>query len=119
MGADLASIGSAFIATDEANAAATYKRMIVDCTGEDIVYTNVFTGIHGNYLRPAITAAGLDPDNLSPIDRDPNDFRKPKAWRDVWASGQGIGAIHEAAGAAAYVERLKREYQEALERLAR
>jgi len=119
MGADLAYIGSPFIATDEANAAAAYKQMIVDCTGEDIVYTNIFTGIHGNYLRPAITAAGLDPDNLSPIERDPNDFRKPKAWRDVWASGQGIGAIREAAGAAVYIERLKREYREAVERIAR
>ena len=119
MGADLAYIGSAFIATDEANAAAAYKQMIVDCTGEDIVYTNTFTGIHGNYLRPAITAAGLDPDNLSPIERDPNDFRKPKAWRDVWASGQGIGAIREAVGAAVYIERLKREYREALERISR
>jgi nitronate monooxygenase len=119
IGADLAYVGSAFIATDEANAAEAYKQMILDCTGEDIVYTNVFTGIHGNYLRPAIIAAGLDPDNLSPIERDPNDFRKPKAWRDVWASGQGIGAIQEAAGAAAYVERLKQEYRQALERIAR
>jgi nitronate monooxygenase len=119
IGADLAYIGSAFIATEEANAAPAYKQMIVDHGGEDIVYTNVFTGIHGNYLRPAIAAAGLDPDDLQPIERDPNDFRKPKAWRDIWASGQGIGAVRETASAAAYIARLKREYREALARMAK
>jgi nitronate monooxygenase len=118
MGADLAYIGSPFIAAEEANAVAAYKQMILDCNGEDIVYTNVFTGIYGNYLRPAITRVGLDPDNLAPIERDPSDFRKPKAWRDVWASGQGIGVVRETAGAARYVERLMREYREALERIA-
>jgi len=118
MGADLAYIGSAFIAAEEANAVAAYKQMILDCTGEDIVYTNVFTGIHGNYLRPAIAAAGLDPDNLMPVDRDPNDFRKPKAWRDVWASGHGIGAIRDAVGAATFIGRLREEYRAARARLA-
>ena len=119
MGADLAYIGSAFIATHEANAVSAYKQMILDSTGEDIVYTNVFTGIHGNYLRPAIIAAGLDPDNLMPIERDPNDFRKPKAWRDIWASGHGIGAIREPIGAAALIERLTREYCEAQAQVVR
>jgi nitronate monooxygenase len=119
MGADLAYIGSPFIATEESNAAAAYKQMILDCTGEDIVYTNLFTGIHGNYLRPAIAAVGLDPDNLvRTTERDPNEFRKPKAWRDVWASGQGIGAVREVAAVAAYVDRLKRDYRAALERMA-
>jgi nitronate monooxygenase len=118
MGADLAYIGSAFIATEEANAVDIYKRMICDHNGEDIVYTNVFTGIHGNYLKPAIARVGLDPDDLQPIERDPTDFRKPKAWRDVWASGHGIGAVREQTAAAAYIARLKREYREALERMA-
>ena len=92
--------------------------MVCDHSGEDIGYTNIFTGIHGNYLRPAIAAVGLDPDDLQPIERDPSDFRKPKAWRDVWASGQGIGAVRETTSAAAYVERLKREYRAALARVA-
>ena len=117
MGADLAYIGSAFIATEEANAAAAYKQMICDHSGEDIVYTDVFTGIHGNYLRPAIAAAGLDPDDLRPIERDPKDFRKPKAWRDVWASGHGIGAVRKTEAAGAYIERLKREYRAAIARM--
>ena len=98
MGADLAYVGSAFIATQEANAAEGYKQMIVESTGEDIVYTNLFTGVHGNYLRPSIVAAGLDPDNLPTSDASAMNFgsggnSKAKAWRDIRGCGQGIGAV--------------------------
>jgi nitronate monooxygenase len=115
MGADLAYIGSAFIATNEANAPDAYKNGIVEGGADDIVYTNLFTGVHGNYLRGSIVSAGLDPDNLPESDPSKMQFgsggsTKSKAWRDIWGSGQGIGAIHAREGAGDYVARLKREY---------
>jgi nitronate monooxygenase len=118
MGADLAYVGSAFIATQEANAEQAYKQMIVDSTGEDIVYTNLFTGVHGNYLRPSIIAAGLDPDDLPQSDASKMNFgsggnQKAKAWRDIWGCGQGIGAVKEAPPAAELIARLGREYEAA------
>ena len=122
MGADFAYIGSAFIATEEAGADARYKRMIVESGAEDIVYTNLFTGIHGNYLRPSIAAAGLDPDALPESGKDAANFgstRDAKAWRDVWGSGQGIGAVREVVPAARLVDRLAREYGEARARVLR
>ena len=122
MGADLAYVGSAFIATHEANAPEAYKRMIVEGRAEDIVYTNFFTGVHGNYLKPAIRRAGLDPDDLPQSDASKMDFAsgasKPKAWKEVWGSGQGIAAVKAVVGAGALVDRLRREYDEALGRLA-
>jgi nitronate monooxygenase len=118
MGADLAYIGSAFIATEEANAAEAYKEMIVASGGEDIVYTNLFTGVHGNYLRPSVTLAGLDPDNLPVADPSAMNFnsggnQKAKAWRDIWGCGQGIGAVGAVLPAGQLVDRLAREYADA------
>ncbi|HEX2800466.1 MAG TPA: nitronate monooxygenase family protein [Phenylobacterium sp.] len=121
MGADLAYVGSAFIATKEANAEAAYKQMIVDSTGEDIVYTNLFTGISGNYLKPSILAAGLDPDSLPTSDASAMNFgtdRKAKAWRDIWGCGQGIGAVKDVPSAADLVARLSAEYEQAKRELA-
>ena len=123
MGADLAYIGSAFIATKEANAAPGYKDMIVERGGEDIVYTNLFTGVHGNYLRPSIERAGLDPDNLPQSDPSKMNFgsggnQEAKAWRDIWGCGQGIGAVKEVIGAAELVARLAAEYEAAKGTLA-
>ncbi len=119
MGADLAYIGSAFIATTEANAAQAYKDMIVASGGEDIVYTNLFTGVHGNYLRPSVTQAGLDPDNLPVADPSKMNFnsggnQKAKAWRDIWGCGQGIGAVGAVVSAGELVDRLAAEYAQAL-----
>jgi len=118
MGADLAYIGSAFIATKEANAAEGHKQAIVQGRGEDILGTKFFTGVFGNYLRPSIVAAGLDPDNLP--EGDASDMlkitsggSKPKAWRDIWGGGQGIGAITQVTSAAELVQRLMREYSQA------
>jgi nitronate monooxygenase len=118
MGADLAYIGSAFIATEEANAVEAYKEMIVASGGEDIVYTNLFTGVHGNYLRPSVTLAGLDPDNLPVADPSAMNFnsggnQKAKAWRDIWGCGQGIGAVGAVLPAGQLVDRLAREYADA------
>jgi nitronate monooxygenase len=118
MGADLAYMGSAFIATTEANAPAGYKQMIVDSTAEDIVYTNLFTGVLGNYLKGSITAVGLDPDNLPESDPSKMSFgggegSKAKAWKDIWGAGQGVGGVHEVMSTAELVARLKREYDEA------
>lgn len=118
MGADLAYIGSAFIATQEANADAAYKQMIVESRADDIVYSNLFTGVHGNYLKPSIVAAGLDPDNLPESDASKMNFgsggnQKAKAWRDIWGCGQGIGAVREAPPAADLIARLAREYEAA------
>jgi nitronate monooxygenase len=116
MGADLAYIGSAFIATEEANADPRYKQAVVDATAEDIVYSSLFTGVHGNYLRRSIELAGMDPDNLPEGDPTTMDFgEKPdlggaKAWKDIWGSGQGIGAVKATLPAAQVVERLQREY---------
>jgi nitronate monooxygenase len=118
MGADLAYIGSAFIATKEANAAEGHKQAIVQGRGEDILGTKFFTGVFGNYLRPSIVAAGLDPENLP--EGDASDMlkitsggSKPKAWRDIWGGGQGIGAITQVTSAAELVQRLMREYSQA------
>jgi nitronate monooxygenase len=123
MGADLAYIGSAFIATKEANAASGYKDMIVERGGEDIVYTNLFTGVHGNYLRPSIERAGLDPDNLPQSDPSKMNFgsggnQEAKAWRDIWGCGQGIGAVKAVIGAGELVARLAAEYEAAKSALA-
>jgi len=122
MGADLAYIGSAFIATQEARASDAYKQAIVDGSSDDIVYTSLFTGVHGNYLKPSIRAAGLDPDNLPESDPSKMNFgggegSKGKAWKDIWGSGQGIGAVTEITAVAAFVERLKREYRDARQRV--
>jgi nitronate monooxygenase len=122
IGADLAYIGSAFIATEEANADARYKQMITQCTASDIVYSNLFTGVHGNYLKPSIVAAGLDPAALATSDPSKMDFAAltegKKAWRDIWGCGQGIGAVNAVVPVADAVARLEREYRTALTRLA-
>ena len=119
MGADLAYIGSAFIATREANAVGAYKQAIVDSRAADIIYTNLFTGVHGNYVRSSIERAGLDPDRLPTGDLSTMNFGSgvAKAWRDIWGAGQGIGTIHDVPPAGELVARLKREYSEALTRL--
>jgi nitronate monooxygenase len=121
MGADLAYIGSAFIATEEANAVADYKNMIVSSSAADIVYTNSFSGVHGNYLIPSIVRAGLDPNALPSSDPTKMDFgtrdQTAKAWRDIWGSGQGIGAVREVASVSAFVDRLEREYNAAKAKL--
>lgn len=119
MGADFAYIGSAFIATHEARASEAYKQAIVDSNSDDIVYSNLFTGVHGNYLAPSIRAAGLDPENLPESDPSKMDFGgdKSKAWKDIWGCGQGIGAITEVQSTADLVARLKREYAQARQRL--
>jgi nitronate monooxygenase len=117
MGADLGYIGSPFIATAEANAAESYKQGICDGRAADIVYSSLFTGVHGNYLRASIAASGLDPDNLPEGDLKTMDFgggeSAKKAWRDIWGSGQGIGAIDRVRPAGEYVAELIREYEEA------
>jgi nitronate monooxygenase len=120
MGADFAYIGSAFIATDEARAASEYKQMIVASTSDDIVYSNLFTGVLGNYLKGSIRNAGLDPDALPESDPTKMNFGGDarKAWKDIWGCGQGIGAIKEVVPARKLVERLAREYDEARRRLA-
>ncbi len=120
MGADLAYIGSPFIATDEARAADEYKQMIVDSNSDDIVYSNFYTGIHGNYLKGSIRNAGMDPDQLPDSDPSKMNFGssgQARAWKDIWGCGQGIGAIHEVVSTADLVARLKREYSEARDRL--
>ncbi|MCO5123981.1 MAG: nitronate monooxygenase family protein [Rhizobacter sp.] len=120
MGADFAYIGSAFIATDEARASEAYKQAIVECNSDDIVYSSLFTGVHGNYLKPSIRAAGLDPDNLPESDPSKMNFGgdAKKAWKDIWGCGQGIGAVHGVGPAAEMVARLRAEYTAARERLA-
>ncbi|MEX8517877.1 MAG: NAD(P)H-dependent flavin oxidoreductase [Leptothrix sp. (in: b-proteobacteria)] len=119
MGADLAYIGSAFIATLEARASEAYKQAIVDGDSDDIVYSNLFTGVHGNYLKPSIRAAGLDPDNLPESDPTKMNFGgdAKKAWKDIWGCGQGIGVIDAVLPAAELVARLKREYLAAKTRI--
>jgi len=119
MGADFAYIGSAFIATEEARAAEAYKQAIVECNSDDIVYSNLFTGVHGNYLAPSIRAAGLDPENLPESDPSKMNFGgdAKKAWKDIWGCGQGIGAINKIQSTADFVAQLRREYREARERL--
>ncbi|MBA5805095.1 NAD(P)H-dependent flavin oxidoreductase [Rhizobium changzhiense] len=122
MGADMAYIGSPFIATQEARAADAYKQAIVEGAASDIVYSNYFTGVHGNYLKPSIVAAGMDPDNLPLADVSKMDFEQAvggaKAWKDIWGSGQGIGAIKAVEPVAKLVDRLEAEYRAARTRLA-
>ncbi|GAM98901.1 dioxygenases related to 2-nitropropane dioxygenase [alpha proteobacterium U9-1i] len=118
LGADLAYIGSAFIATTEANAVDGYKEMIVESAASDVVYTNLFTGVHGNYLKGSIVNAGLDPANLPESDPSKMNFgsggnTKAKAWKDVWGAGQGVGGVHEIVPTAQLVARMKREYDAA------
>ena len=119
MGADFAYIGSAFIATEEARAADAYKQAIVDSNSDDIVYSNLFTGVHGNYLAPSIRAAGMDPDNLPESDASKMNFGgdKSKAWKDIWGCGQGIGTIDKVQSTADFVAQLKRQYVEACARV--
>lgn len=122
MGADLAYIGSAFIATKEANADRAYKQAIVDARAEDIVYSDLFTGVHGNYLRGSIAAAGLDPDDLPAGDYKTMNFkedaRAAKAWRDIWGAGQGIGAVSAIEAVSDRIDRLEQEYRLAGARLS-
>ena len=121
LGADFAYIGSAFIATNEANAPENYKNMIAASSADDIVYSNLFTGVHGNYLKPSIVAAGMDPDNLPVSDPSKMNFgtdangerNKPKAWKEIWGSGQGIGSVDKVMPAAELVARFKSEYEAA------
>ena len=121
LGADFAYIGSAFIATEEANAPENYKNMIAASSADDIVYSNLFTGVHGNYLKPSIVAAGMDPDNLPVSDPSKMNFgtdangerNKPKAWKEIWGSGQGIGSVEKVMPVAELVARFKSEYEAA------
>lgn len=119
MGADLAYIGTPFIATVEANAEDAYKQMIVDSTADDIVYSNLFTGVSANYLKPSIVNVGLDPENLKESDASATNFKEggAKAWKDIWGSGQGIAPIKKVQSAQAYIAQLIVEYQQAVEEL--
>ena len=119
MGADFAYIGSAFIATDEARAAEEYKQCIVNSNSDDIVYSNLFTGVHGNYLAPSIRSAGMDPDNLPESDPSKMNFAgdKTKAWKDIWGCGQGIGVIDKVQSTADLIAQFKREFEDAKRRL--
>ncbi len=118
-GADVAYIGSAFIATEEANAAAEYKQAVVESEASDIIYSNLFTGVHGNYLKSSIVAAGLDPEALAVSDPSAMDFGSgsAKAWRDIWGAGQGVGRVDSVVPAASRIAQWSREYQAARERL--
>jgi nitronate monooxygenase len=123
MGADLAYIGSRWLATKESNVDDAYRQAIVESSAADIVYTNLFTGVHGNYLKKSIVAAGLDPDNLPVADKSAMNFgsgggSKAKAWRDIWGAGQGVGLMDDVPTVAEVVERLKAEYTAARKRLA-
>ena len=122
-GADFAYIGSAFVATEEARAVEAYKQMIVDSDSDDIVYSNLFTGVHGNYLKPSIRNAGLDPEHLPEGDISTMQFGSAggpkKAWKDIWGCGQGIGAVKAVVPVAEMVARLKREYDAARQRICR
>lgn len=123
MGADFGYIGSAFIATKEANADERYKQAVVDYDSDDIVYTNLFTGVHGNYLKPSIADAGMDPDNLPESDPSKMSFgsggsEKSKAWKDIWGCGQGIGAVDAVRTTADYVDLLEQQYNAAKARLS-
>ncbi|EGQ20999.1 2-nitropropane dioxygenase family oxidoreductase [Sporosarcina newyorkensis 2681] len=122
MGADFAYIGSPFIATEEARAVEEYKQAIVDANSDDIVYSNFFTGVHGNYLAPSIRASGLDPDNLPESDPTKMNFggdAGQKAWKDIWGCGQGIGVIDRVQPTREYVAQLEEQYNEAIERLVK
>ncbi len=123
LGADLAYIGTRFIATEEANAVPDYKQMLVESSAADIVYTSLFSGVHGSYLKPSVARAGMDPDNLPEADKNAMDFGSAgnthkKAWKDIWSAGQGVGSIHEVMPVADLVERLAGEYAQAKRRLA-
>ncbi|HEY4542473.1 MAG TPA: nitronate monooxygenase family protein [Noviherbaspirillum sp.] len=123
MGADFAYIGSRWLATHEANVDEAYRQAVVESAAADVIYTNLFTGVHGNYLRKSIEAAGLDPDNLPMADKTEMNFgsggnTKAKAWRDIWGAGQGVGLVDEVLSVAAVVEKLKAEYAAARKRLA-
>ena len=123
IGADMAYIGTRFIATSEANATADYKQEIVESSGEDIVYSSLFTGVHGNYLRGSISKAGMDPDNLPEADKSAMNFGSggntdKKAWKDIWGAGQGVGSVKTVPSVADVVDEMEREYHEALDRLA-
>jgi nitronate monooxygenase len=113
-------MGTRFIATREAHAVDDYKRAIVNASASDIVYTNLFTGVHGNYIRESIVNAGLDPEALPVSDKTAMNFAsdKAKAWKDIWGAGQGVGLMDDVPSVAELVERLKREYNEARERLS-
>ena len=118
MGADLAYVGTRFIATEEANAQPDYKQMLIDTAAKDIVYSSLFTGIHGNYLKPSVAAAGLDPDNLPTADKSTMNFGSAgnpaaKAWRDIWGAGQGVGSITDAPSVDTLVRRMRNEYEAA------
>jgi nitronate monooxygenase len=122
MGADFAYIGSRWLATEEANVDDGYRQAIIESSAADVVYTNLFTGVHGNYLKKSITAAGLDPENLPVADKTKMDFgsgggSKAKAWRDIWGAGQGVGLMHDAPSVAEVAARLQAEYQAARQRL--
>ncbi len=122
MGADLAYMGTRFIATEEANADQGYKDMLIQSAADDVVYSSLFTGVLGNYLKPSISAAGLDPNNLPEADKSKMNFgsggnMKSKAWKDIWGSGQGIGAIQDVEPVEAVVARLEAEYREAIDSL--
>ncbi|MGZ8318582.1 MAG: NAD(P)H-dependent flavin oxidoreductase, partial [Telluria sp.] len=119
MGADFAYIGSRWLATEEANTSEHYRRAIVDSSAADIVYTNLFTGVHGNYLKKSILNAGLDPDALPESDKSKMSFGSgsAKAWRDIWGAGQGVGLMDDVPTVAGMVERLQREYNAARARL--
>jgi nitronate monooxygenase len=123
LGADLAYIGTRFIASAESAAQPAYKQMLVDSTAADIVYTSYFSGVHGNYLKPSVRAAGLDPDNLPAGDKSnmsfASDRERPKVWRDIWSAGQGVGLIDDVPPVATIVDRLRREYDDARARLCR
>jgi nitronate monooxygenase len=123
MGADLAYIGSRWLATQEANVSDEYRQAIVESSAADVVYTNLFTGVHGNYLKKSIVNAGLDPDNLPEADKSKMNFgsggdTKAKAWRDIWGAGQGVGLMDDVPTVAEMVARLEREYVAARQRLA-
>jgi nitronate monooxygenase len=123
MGADLAYIGSRWLATKESNVDDAYRQAILESTAADVIYTNLFTGVHGNYLKKSIVAAGLDPENLPIADKTAMNFgsgggSKAKAWRDIWGAGQGVGLMEDVPGVAELVERMKAEYAAARKRLA-
>ncbi|MBR9906349.1 MAG: nitronate monooxygenase, partial [Gammaproteobacteria bacterium] len=124
LGVDLVYMGTRFIATQEANAQAAYKQMVLDAAAGDIVYTNLFTGVHGNYLRQSIEQAGLDPDALPEGDKSAMRYgsggsSKAKAWRDIWGAGQGVGSISTLNSVAEEIDTLRQDYQQALNQLRR
>jgi len=123
MGADFAYIGSRWLATKESNIDESYRQAIIESSAADIVYTNLFSGVHGNYLKKSITIAGLDPENLPQADKSVMNFgggagSKAKAWRDIWGAGQGVGLMHDVPTVAEMMQRLTEEYEMARKRLS-